>query len=218
MSSFNGFDKQAVAFLQSLQANNTRDWFNDHKKDYERFLKHPAAEFSANICAELEALTATPISHKVFRIHRDVRFSKDKTPYNCHLHISFVPEYEGATPPAWFFGLETNRLVLGAGLFGFDKEQLGHYREKVAYDAKSLTRVLTPLLNSGYTQPEPELKRVPSGYDKAHPEAELLKRKGLTLWHSFDNTEVATSKNVVDVCMQHFAALHPLVTWLAQKV
>jgi uncharacterized protein (TIGR02453 family) len=218
MASFTGFDPKAVRFLQSLQKNNSREWFNNHKKNYETFLKKPAADFCEAMSAELEAHTGTAVKSKIFRIHRDVRFSKDKTPYNCHLHISFIAESDSPAPPAWFFGLETDRVFLGAGIFAFDKEQLNNYREKVAYDPASLPAVLQPLLDAGYSQSEPELKRVPSDYDKEHVNAELLRRKGLTVWRSFDGAELATDQKIVERCMQSFTELQPLVTWLATKV
>lgn len=217
MIEFNGFPEGAVAFLQNLSANNSRKWFNDNKKTYEQTLKQPAAKFCEAMSYQLAALTDSPVNSKVFRIHRDVRFSKDKTPYNTHLHISFIPEGGSDTAPAWFFGLEKDRLVLGGGIFAFDKQQLIHYREYVDNSGDALNKILQPLLNNGFTQPEPELKRVPNAYDKDHAQGELLRRKGLTVWYEFENNKVATSPEIMTHCMEIFTQIQPLISLLGSK-
>ena len=86
------------AFLRDLRANNDRDWFNAHKATYERVYKAPAEAFVAELRPRLEALAGVTLGGKVFRIHRDVRFSKDKSPYNTHLHIGFQHQRSGGEP------------------------------------------------------------------------------------------------------------------------
>ena len=86
------FPGEAVQFLQDLKNNNTRDWFTQNKSTYEQVIKQPAQAYCELMCAELTSLTSMPHQSKIFRVHRDVRFSKDKTPYNAHLHISFFPD------------------------------------------------------------------------------------------------------------------------------
>ena len=162
---FAGFPKEAVKFLSDLKANNTRDWFTANKATYEAAIKGPAAEFCEAMSRKLEKLTGTPCKSKVFRIHRDLRFSKDKTPYNAHLHISFTPETDQASPPCWFFGLEPKRIVLGTGTFGFDKQALEAYRERIdGLDGRKLAKLFEKLAGQGARTGEPDLKRVPSGY------------------------------------------------------
>ena len=84
MTDFNQLVPDAKDFLSRLAQNNTRDWFSEHKAEYERHIKGPAQLFLDQIAARLQKRLATPIKTKLFRIHRDVRFSKDKTPYNTH--------------------------------------------------------------------------------------------------------------------------------------
>ena len=212
---FPGFPKEAVKFLSDLKANNTRDWFTANKATYEAAIKRPAAEFCDAMSARLEKMTGTRCKPKVFRINRDLRFSKDKTPYNAHLHISFIPETGQPSPPCWFFGLEPKRIVFGAGNFGFDKQALETYREKVdGPDGKKLAKLLERLEAKDARTGEPELKRVPSGYAQDHPLADLLRRKGLSAWIDMKDTKAASCPEFTSECQATFKTLKPLYDWL----
>ena len=117
---FPGFTQDSLKFLANLKANNTREWFADNKKTYETEIRQPAREFAAEMADSLEQLVGESLKTKIFRINRDIRFSKDKTPYNSHVHISWIPD-RGASSPAWMFGLSPDYLTLGCGVFEFDK-------------------------------------------------------------------------------------------------
>ncbi|MEQ9315363.1 MAG: DUF2461 family protein, partial [Henriciella sp.] len=79
-------------FLKTLAANNDRDWFNAHKAERDAAFTRPAAAFADAMAGEFKRLTGHDYSHKIFRLPRDVRFSKDKTPYNTHLRIAWAPD------------------------------------------------------------------------------------------------------------------------------
>ena len=175
------FSTDSTAFLQDLAKNNDREWFAANKARYEQYLKKPAAAFAQEMAGKLEALTGTPHKPKVFRIYRDVRFSKDKTPYNTHLRISFAPEGEAKTPPGWFFGIEQDHVVVGTGVFGYEKAELERFRDRIAgSDGAALEKILGKLKATGVRIGEPYLKRIPAGYDADHPRSDLLRHKGLT--------------------------------------
>jgi uncharacterized protein (TIGR02453 family) len=204
------------AFLRELRANNDRAWFNANKQAYERAYKAPAEAFVAELRPRLEALAGVPLGGKVFRIHRDVRFSKDKAPYNTHLHIGFQHQRAGAEPRrrgGFYFGLEPDTLTLGVGAFDFGPADLERYRKAVADDAwgGELAGLLASL---GARQHEPDLKRVPAPYAADHPRAELLKRKGLNAWRDLDDPALAASPELVDAVMAEFAALDAVNVWL----
>ncbi len=212
---FDGFSNEAVGFLKDLKGNNNRDWFAENKKVYEQEIKAPAKMFCEDMAAALEKLTGTPHGSKVFRINRDIRFSKDKTPYNAHLHISFIPQAADTHPPHWFFGLDPTSLTIGVGNFVFEKQQLVDYRERVAgEDGAPLAKTLAKLEKGGARLGKIDLKRVPSPYEQGHPQAELLKRKGLSVWIDFKGTDVATDKNVIKTCTANFKKLKPVFDWL----
>ena len=214
-TAFPGFPAETLDFLSDLKANNNRQWFADNKDVYERAVKQPADRFCAAMVGRLEALTGTTHASRIYRLHRDLRFAKDKTPYNAHLHIAFTPEGANSSPPCWFFGLEPGRLTLGAGVFAFDKPALEHFRECVAGPAGAeLSRRLKEIGDNGARIGKPDLARVPAGHPKDHPHADLLRRKGLTAWIDIDPPDTATRGDFMDGCLGRFAQLKPLVDWL----
>lgn len=208
------FAPKAVAFLTDLKANNNRDWFGDHKEDYDLYVKDASVAFCRLMVDALDGLTGSAHQSKIFRIYRDVRFAKDKTPYKPYQHILFAAGDHRHTKSAWFFGLEPDRLMLGAGKFSFDGEGLVRYREAVAGPrGAELAQILEALQGQGARLNEPQLKRVPSGYDKEHPRADLLRRKGLALWLDLD-VGAASEGDLVATCLAAFEQLRPLVGWL----
>jgi uncharacterized protein (TIGR02453 family) len=104
MSPFPGFPRETIQFLADLKANNDRAWFAEHRDVYEREVRAPSEIFVATIEGELEAAFGWPFASKMFRVHRDVRFSKDKSPYNAHVHVAFTfsPGAEGRASPCGF--------------------------------------------------------------------------------------------------------------------
>jgi len=209
------FPPETITFLEDLKANNNRDWFAQNKPAYEQAVKFPAQQFCDLMVDALAELTGEAHDFKIFRVHRDVRFSKDKTPYNAHLHISFVPAKRRGASPAWFFGLAPGKLSLGAGMFGFDKQVLEIYRENVAGPGgRELAGILDKIAGDGIRVSEPELKRVPPGFDKDHVFAENLRRKSLAVWIDLNRTRIVSEPNLVPSCATSFGRLKPIVDWL----
>lgn len=178
----------ARAFLRDLAANNTRDWFTENKARYEQQLKAPALALLDVLSTDLEKLTDTPVKTKLFRPHRDVRFSKDKTPYHTHLHMLW-----SGGGMNWFLGIAPEYISAGAGVFTFDKATLPLWRELVDRDGHKIAPALADLQAKGARLGEPDLKRVPAPFDKDHPHGDLLRRKGLHLW--FDTDEATLQKD-----------------------
>jgi uncharacterized protein (TIGR02453 family) len=214
---FLGFP-ETMGFLRQLRANNDRAWFNAHKADYERAYKAPAEAFAAEIRPRLEALAGMPLGAKIFRIHRDVRFSRDKSPYNTHLHLGFQATRIPGEPRrrgGFYFGLEPDALSLGVGAFDFGATDLERYRKAVANDVEGeeLAALLTRLQPRQY---EPDLKRVPAPYPADHPRGELLRRKGLNVWRDIDDAALIASPDLADAVMAEFEALDAVNLWLTE--
>ena len=210
------FSPETLKFLRALKKNNTRDWFHENKAWYEAAWKTPANAFIEAMCFRLQAETDTEHSAKLFRIHRDIRFSKDKTPYNSHLHILFRREGSKAS---LFFGLQTDRLVLGAGMMGFDKAQLNAYRDAVAGPAgETLEAEIEALLKQGGRMNAPDLARVPKPFDKEHERGELLRRKALTIWRDFDAPRAVERADTLETCARQFAVYDAFCGWLNQHI
>lgn len=207
-------------FLGKLAQNNSRDWFNDHKPDYEAGLKAPALALLDSVAADLHRSIGSPVTAKLWRPHRDVRFSKDKTPYHLHLHMGWSSQTDGGQPLGWFFGISPDYVTAGAGVMGFDKPGLEAWRKAVDGAAgAALERRITALLAQGMRIDDPELKRVPAPYDKQHPRGGLLRRKGVVLWSDWPSGPTAAQPtDPQDWLRQVFTALEPLQSELRKTL
>jgi uncharacterized protein (TIGR02453 family) len=185
-----GFEQlipDARAYLSDLAQNNSRDWFTAHKADYDARIKAPASLLLDEVAQAITARSGAQVTSKLFRPQRDVRFSKDKTPYNTHLHMMWTVNGAGC---ALFFGLAPDYCTAGGGIMGFGKEQLTRWREASDSEWGDETAALLGVLAlGGFKAKDPELKRIPAPYGKAHPHGALLRRKSLTLWHEMSASE-----------------------------
>jgi len=223
---FAGFPEATFRFLSGLAAHNEKAWFEAHRADYEAGYVAPAKALVSALGPRLRAiapeLSFEPrINGSIFRINRDVRFSKDKTPYKPHLDLWFWEgERRGWETPGFFFRLFAGRLLLGAGLHGFDKTQLAAYRDAVLDEraGSALETLLRKLAAAGYAPGEPRRKTVPRGFDKAHPRAALLLYEGLHAAWEGPLPREARSASFVAWCAKHYAALHPVSAWLRAHV
>ncbi|MEO0938231.1 MAG: TIGR02453 family protein [Pseudomonadota bacterium] len=181
---FDGLVRDAQAFFTELRTNNSKEWFEPHKARYKTQIATPAALFADLMAEDLARITGKAHKPKVFRIYRDVRFSKDKTPLNAHLHLLWSPADPDVLAPSWFWGLSPDYLVLAMGVVGLQGEGLTRYRAFVDSWGDGLKGALEDAVEKGAEfgdwGPEP-LKRVPKPYDQDHPHADLLRRKGFTL-------------------------------------
>ncbi|MCU0275810.1 MAG: DUF2461 domain-containing protein [Acidobacteria bacterium] len=224
---FPGFPKRTVTFLRDLAAHNDRDWFAAHKMEYEATVMEPAKAFVLAMGERLRRLTpgvkAEPRTNgSLFRIHRDTRFSPDKSPYKTNLGIFF---WEGGGPrldcPGYYFHLEPPNLMLGGGLYIFSRPLLERYRRAVAdpeYGAELAAIAKKIGSRPSYTLGGEHYKRVPAGYD-ADPAAEfLLRHAGLYAgWEGRIPVELH-SPALLDFCFAKFKPMEPLHRWLVKLV
>lgn len=221
---FPGFPPQAMRFLADLKANNDRVWFSAHRDVYEAAIRGPAEALIAALTPQLEAMSGEPVTPKIFRIHRDVRFSKDKSPYTTHLHIGFgLGRAEGSDQPSrcgFYFGLEAERLLLGGGAFEFPGQRLDRYRAAVADTSRgeALTMLVAQLTAAGYAFGDPALKRVPAPYPADHPRSELMRRKGLNAWRELTDRSLIESPALINDVLGVFETLVPLNRWIGEAI
>jgi len=206
-----------VSFLKDLAANNNREWFKANDKRYRQDFKLAGEVFGEGLAAELSEATGQDLSYKLFRIHRDVRFSKDKTPYNTHLRIFAAVPGAAADHPKWMAGLERDKLVVGVGSFGFEKDTLAQFRETIDGPAgDELAEILSALTADGVRLGQADLKRVPKPYDAEHRHAEWLRYKGLTAWIDHKDHKLAFGNNGPEKVAASLLTLRPLYDWLAK--
>ena len=224
---FNGFSKETIQFYRDLEQNNNKLWFEAHKNDFEHYVMDPAKDFVVTLGTSLQTIApevhADPrVNKSIFRIYRDTRFSKDKSPYKTNLALWFwVGNKAKFESPGYYFHLDAQKLMLGAGIHTFSKELLKAYREAVVQPqlGASLPLALQDLSKKGdYNIGGKHYKRIPRGYDQDQANAELLLYNGLTVGIESDIPEAFFSKELVAYCMERYKEMAPVVDWLSQMV
>jgi uncharacterized protein (TIGR02453 family) len=198
------FRPETFSFLKSLAVNNNKDWFNDNKSAYQQSVKKPADAFRPALADGLAKLTGHEVGSKQFRINRDLRFSKDKTPYNTHIRMAFWPKgalFEGkdAQPPSFFLSIEQNHVRFGAGCMAFSKPVLGTYLLMLEQGAGDEINALYARLEAdGFERSEPDLVNPPRGFPKDHADAGLARHKGLATWKTLGTTNLLLEANAAE--------------------
>ena len=203
---FRGWRAEAVEFFEGLEADNSKAYWEDHKDTYERSVRAPMDEL-------LQELEAEFGRGRVFRPYRDVRFSKDKSPYKTNL-AAMVGE-------AGYVSLSATGLGVGSGMYHMAADQLDRYRRSVADDASGgeLEGIAAELQRQGQELvAHGQLKTAPRGYAKDHPRLELLQRKGLTTWRQWPPAAWLGTKKAKDRIVESLRAGVPLNQWLATYV
>ena len=222
-----GIPAQAFTFLGDLALNNSTIWFNSHRQTYEEALLEPARHLVAEVGAQLQARrpsirfdTRANGAGSLTRIHRDIRFSADKSPFHAHLSGLF---WEGAVKkneaPAFGFRIMPEGIGVLAGMFHFPDSFTPEYRRAVADNGSGpdLEAVLAEIRTAGpYAIGGERYARVPAGYDATHPRAELLKQRGLFAHLTTPITPEAAAEGLATVMLGHFERMAPLQQWLAE--
>jgi uncharacterized protein (TIGR02453 family) len=190
MARFEGFADKGGRFFKQLARNNERAWFLEHKAEFEEGWNAPMKV----LLAEVKGAIDSAYAHcdlgepKVFRIFRDVRFSKDKSPYKTHIGgvIPLARSGKKVTdlPMALYFHVGAKETFGAAGHYRMEPDSLSRFRAAVADPArgKELEKILASLAKRGFTADSHEgFKRVPKGFAPDHPRAGLLKRRGLVV-------------------------------------
>jgi len=225
---FEGYPPAALQFLTDLQDHNDRDWFNSNKQTYLDAIVAPTQAFVTDLGLRLKTIspainfdTRTNGQGSMMRIYRDVRFSKDKSPYKTWVGVVF---WEGSGKkmqvPSFYFHLESTGAFMYAGIHHFPKDLLGTYRDALVDDemGEDFDNAIAQVTASGdYSlYNEPHYKRVPRGYDPEHPRAEWLKYNGFGISSPQILPDQLASPNLVDICYGHFRNMAPLQQWLVK--
>ena len=186
------FTPAALTFLRGLAKNNNKEWFEAHRAEYESEVRAPMRDLIGEMDARL-AKFAPEIGgdpkRSMFRIHRDIRFSKDKSPYKTHAACWFhhkratsrVGSEADAGSAGFYFHLEPRRSMVGAGLWMPPRPQLNTLRDAIAEDPAGFDRVAKGLSKRyGGLDDEAVLKRMPRGFADDHPAAKWLRYQSFT--------------------------------------
>jgi len=215
---FEGFRQEALDFLVELGLNNDRSWFQPRKAQYEALLKTPLERFCVALGAEFEArrIPMRADERSPFRIYRDVRFSKDKSPYKTNLGASFAWTGEGGGVGGYLH-FEPGASFTGGGMYHPSPARLAAWRSAVVNDRVGVhAAVDDPVFVAAYgtVDAESSLKKAPAGFDPADPDIELLKLKDVIFGHPLSDAEVL-ARDLPERIAADLAASLPVMRYLA---
>ena len=208
------FDKAAFQFLSDLKANNQREWFTERKDIFKKHQNH-AKDFYASIRKKLEAHDEID-QFKLYRIYRDVRFSKDKTPYQPHFAGSFSrlgKQLRGG----YYLRIRPGESFLGGGFWEPNKEDLYRIRKEFEIDDQEIRAIINAPLFVKYFGSKLEgeaLKTAPKGFDKEHPAIDLIRQKGFIVNRKFTDEEVL-APNFLEEIDQSYKTLRPFFDYMS---
>jgi uncharacterized protein (TIGR02453 family) len=205
-----------LEFLTDLKNNNDRDWFQAHREQYER-----SQNEVKNLFAELGELIRKQdeidhIGSKVFRIYRDVRFSKDKSPYKTSRSMVFRragAERRGG----YYLHVEPGNIFLATGFWKPDPQELFHLRKQISQSDEEMRSILNEKTIKEYfgEMQGDKLKRAPKGFDKEDPALDLLRYKGFILTHQFNREEAESPDFAMNVA-EGFHKARPFLNYMSE--
>ena len=215
---------KALDFLKKLSKNNNREWFEKNKPRYLE-IKGEFELFVSDLLHEMiiadESLAGQDPKKLVFRIYRDIRFSKDKTPYKTFLSAGLSRAGKGTGVPGYYFQIEPgNKSMVAAGLYLPPGDLLSKIRQEIDYNGNALDNILADKKfkkTYGALWNEDKLKTMPKGYPVNHPHFEHLKLKSFMVTHTFSDTDV-TSKKFLTKLTGSMATAKPLIHFLNEGI
>lgn len=208
-----GINPQVFSFFTALAKNNNREWFEANKPKF-KTLENEVKVFTKEVERALQ-LHDKIQKAKMFRIYRDVRFSKNKTPYKTHFGIAFHRE-KPAFRGGYYIHLEPGNSFLGVGFWGPSPEDLFRIRKELELDAEELRKIMAQSDFKKYwgELSGDEVKTAPKGFDKAHSNIDLIKKKQYVFLKNFTDQQVF-SDNFVDLIDEHFQHIRPYFDYMS---
>lgn len=207
--------KKAFEFLKQVKENNNREWFAQHKPEYDLIVKENKTFFN-QIFSELQKHDSLEGIH-IYRIYKDVRFSKDKSPYKTN----FGAGYSRTKPllrGGYYVHLEPNNSFVGGGFWAPNNEDLLRIRKEFEMDASEIKKITsdpTFIIYFGELKGENGVKTAPKGFDKNHPDIDLIKKKQYVVMRRFSDKEVLSDSFSTEV-INTFLAMRPYLDYMSE--
>lgn len=213
--------KEALQFIDDLKNNNNKEWFQEHKKRYELFKK----EYQHIIAAVLQemkpldsSLANLEVKNCTFRINRDIRFSKDKSPYKTNMGMWFSTNKNSKNAPGYYIHYEKGGSFIAGGLYCPEPEDLKKIRKEVAFFYEDLDKISShPNFKKEFGALDRDesnvLKKAPKDYDPTHPAIEFLKLKSFTASQKI-NDDLFTNPDFAKIISEKLIVLKPLNEFL----
>ena len=219
------FSQASFRFLKKLEKNNDRDWFAEHKQDYEDLVRSPALDFITDMIDGLASISphfvAMPkkMGGSLMRVHRDVRFGKDKSPYKTNVGIQFRHELgKDVHAPGFYLHIEPGNNFVGAGIWRPDSQTLATIRTAIINKGNDWIKASqNKKFKKKFELAGDSLSTYPRGYDKQHPLIEDLKRKDFIAISRLNNKQIISNMLLSNVT-KSFAAATPIMKFLCKAL
>jgi len=208
MATFKGWPEDFQRFFIGLELDNSKKYFEANRGTYEESVKGP-------MVALLESLEPDFGPGKVFRANRDIRFSKDKSPYKTNIAADVGMGAKGG-----YLSLDARGFTVATGRYMLSPEEIAKFRKKVAADAsgRQLAAIVSRLEKTGYDIGGEELKRVPPPWPQDHARAELLRRKSLYVWKNYGLQPWLGSSSARKHVVKMWSDAQPLNDWFKKNL
>ncbi len=215
------FNRKTLSFLKELEQNNNRDWFGNNKQRYEDEVRTPALDYIDSMTMLMARISphfvvsAKKAGGSLMRVHKDIRFSKDKTPYKTNIGVHFKHvRGKDVHAPGYYLHIEPGNVFIGAGIWRPESSTLKNIRsliDEYPEEWKNLSKRIT--VKDGFQLGGDSLKRPPQGVTKEHPLIEDLKRKDFVAVKNIKISEVY-AKDFNKNTAKMFKAASPLVKFI----
>lgn len=206
--SFTGIPVAALDFYDDLEMDNTKSFWNEHKAVYETAVRAPMQALADALAGEFGAA-------KLYRPYRDVRFSKDKTPFKTHqgAYVTAGPE------TGWYVQVSPAGVMVAAGAYVMSSERLARVRASIDDElaGAALIKIIKGLKRAGFTLGGETLKTAPRGYPIDHPRIDLLRHKSITVAKEYGFDGVIHTPALADQVRKDWRRAKPLLEWLAER-
>ena len=206
-------------FLKKLKQNNSKEWFDANRIDYtlakEKHI-HFVNELILSITKFDTKIKGLEAKTCLFRINRDVRFSNNKSPYKTNIGASISPGGKKSGIAGYYLHIEPGASFIAGGMWQPESNLLAAIRQEIDYNSEEIAKILNNnafKLSFGGLSNEDKLKTVPKGYDKLHPQIELLKHKSFIVFNNFTDKEVL-AEGFLKQCIKYCKDMYPLLTFL----
>lgn len=224
---FRGFPPKAMTFLRGLAKHNRKEWFEEHRDDYEGALRAPMRELIEEVDARLATFVPEIVGSpkkSMFRIHRDVRFSKDKSPYKTNAACWFFHQDAGRGVggdaahggAGFYYHMAPSEIFCGGGIWMPPRPALNKIRESLADDYLGFEDIVLSRAfkrRFGALDTDAMLTRMPRGVDADHPAGDWMRYQSFTAGCAVTVDQMQSAK-LPDVLAKHFQAMAPMVRWL----
>ena len=216
------FDAGFIQFFNTLANNNNREWFNAHKSQYQQSVVKPMTEFIEAMAPRLNEISphfiadSRPVGGSMFRIYRDMRFSKDKKPYKLHAACQFRHRLgKDVHTPGFYVHMSPEEVLIGGGIWMPPNSELAKIRDTIVENPHGWQEIKTSQALKKYCAGigGDGLKRAPQGYDPEHQHIEDLKRKSFFVMRH-EKPEIILGEHFIDEVEMTFKAVEPLIKYL----